>query len=81
MMMLTVGFIIDYAFLCRDSDDRQLGETWIGISWDIFARVDSYVMPGCESPAHFKHRPFSSPKPDEARMGYGNFHCAAPNIP
>jgi len=64
---------------CRDSNDRQLREIWIGSSRSIFVYVDSNMMPGCESPAHFKDKPFSSSWPNDARMGHGNFHRSAPN--
>src|SRR5579859_968854 len=61
-------------------DNREFVEAWIGISRDIFTRVDSNLMPGGESSTDLKHKPFSSSGPDEARMGHSNFHCTAPNI-
>src|SRR5579859_5668765 len=58
----------------RNGDYGQFSKTWIGSSRGICACVDRDLVPGCQSPAHFKHRAFPSSKRVDVRMRQSNFH-------
>src|SRR5579859_2669583 len=61
----------------RNRDYWELSKTWIGSLRHVFTRIERDLMPGCESPAYFKHRSFTASCRVEARMGYSNFHMGS----